>query len=425
MRLPGAYGELLKSRQMRLLLAGLGVSSLGDGISTVTVAWLAVATAPEGSLGLFVGLAIAAYTLPGVIGALALGGILRGRPARTLVLIHCLLRATCLGLIASLAAIGGLTPVAFLVLLATSSLMAAWGNAGEYTMLSALAGENGRFAVNSLASAQTSFALIIGPVVAGLLLVSLSPGWLLLFDALSFAFLGVAAWLTRTDAGAAKGPVDMQAAESGFRLLRRRDLLSLTAVTWVFFFLYGPVEVALPVYVAVDLQDSAPLLAAYWTAFGVGALASNLLTGAMRARNIRRIALLIVAGWGACLIPFAVAPVPVTLVFFALGGVIYGPFIPLTYALFQSATPTHNLPAVLAARSAVVMLSTPLGTALGGPIVGLIGATWTLVASGVATMLLAAAAAVFWRGTVQVASGSESGSEVGSLRLESNRRYSE
>ena len=378
-RFPDAYRQLLASPQMRLLLAGLGVSSLGDGISTVTVAWLAVQIAPEGSLGLFVGLAIAAYTLPGVIGALTLGGILRGRPARALVLAHCLLRASCLGLIALLAVADSLSPLVFLVLLATSSLMAAWGNAGEYTMLSALAGPNGRFAVNSLASAQTSFAFIIGPVIAGLLLVSFSPGFLLLLDALSFAFLGVAAWLTRSNAGAAEGPVDMRAAESGFRLLRRRDLLSLTAVTWVFFFLYGPVEVALPVYVAQDLQASAPLLAAYWTAFGVGALASNLLTGAMRTRNIRRIALLIVAGWGACLLPFAVAPVPVTLFFFALGGVIYGPFVPLTFALFQSATSTLNLPSVLAARSAVVMLSTPLGTALGGPIVGVLGGAATLV----------------------------------------------
>jgi predicted MFS family arabinose efflux permease len=306
-------------------------------------------------------------------------------------------------------------------LLAASSLMAAWGNAGEYTLLSALAGDSGRFAVNSLASAQQSFAFILGPALAGLLLLSISPGWLILLDATSFAVLGVAAWVTRTNAGAAEGPVDVQAAESGFRLLRRRDLLSLTAVTWVFFFLYGPVEVALPVYVAQDVQASAPLLAAYWTAFGVGALASNLLTGAMRARKIRRITLLIVVGWGACLLPFALPSIPVTLAFFAIGGVIYGPFVPLTYALFQSATATHNLPAVLAARSAVVMLSTPLGTALGGPIVGLIGGAATLVASGVATMVLAAAAAVFWREADQETIGND----VGSLRLESNRRYSE
>jgi MFS family permease len=382
---------------MRLLLAGLGISSLGDGISTVTIAWLAVLIAPEGSLGLYVGLAVAAYTLPGIIGALTLGGILRGRPARALVLAHSVLRTGCLGLIAVLAAVGALTPPAYVVLLAASSLMAAWGTAGQYTMLSALAGANGRFAANSLASAQASFAYIFGPLVAGLLLAIVSPGWLLLLDAASFAVLGGAAWLTRTNAGATENPVDLQAAESGFRLLRRRDLLSLTAVTWVFFFLYGPVEVALPVYVAQDLGASAQLLAAYWTAFGVGALVSNLLTGALRAGNMRRIALVIVAGWGACLLPFVGAPIPVTLVFFAIGGVIYGPFVPLTYALFQSATATQNLPAVLAARSAIIMPSTPLGTALGGPIVGVLGGAGTLVASGVATVLLAAAGSVFWR----------------------------
>lgn len=78
-------------------------------------------------------------------------------------------------------------------------------------------------------------------------------------------------------------------------------------------------------------------------------------------------------------------------------------FAPLTYALYQSATATENLPAVLAARSAVLMVSTPLGTALGGPIVGALGATVTLVSSGVATVLLAAAGAVAWRDVTYVA----------------------
>ncbi len=363
----------------------------------MTIAWLAVRTAPAGSLGLFVGLAVAAYTLPGVLGALALGGVLRGRPARALVLAHAVLRAGCLGLIGVLAVAGALTPAAYVALLAGSSLMAAWGNAGQYTMLSALAGADGRFAANSLSSAQASFAYIVGPATAGLLLAVVSPGWLLILDAASFAFLGACAWLTRTNAGAAEGPVDLQGAESGFRLLRRRELLGLTAVTWVFFFLYGPVEVALPVYVAHDLAGSAQLLAAYWTAFGVGALGANLLTGALRTGNVRRLALLIVAGWGLCLIPFAVAPIPVTILFFGLGGVIYGPFVPLTYAVFQAAVTTERLPGLLAARSALTMVSTPLGTAIGGPVVGAVGATATLVASGVATVLLAGVGSLVWR----------------------------
>jgi predicted MFS family arabinose efflux permease len=113
-------------------------------------------------------------------------------------------------------------------------------------------------------------------------------------------------------------------------------------------------------------------------------------TAAVGARST----LLIVAGWGACLIPFAFAPRSITLVCFAFGGLVYGPFVPLSYALFQSATSTTNLPSLLAARSAVLIISTPLGTAVGGPIVDHLGAAKTLTASGAATVALAAAAAI-------------------------------
>ena len=180
---------------------------------------------------------------------------------------HCLLRTGCLGGIALLYASGMLAPHLYVILLAGSSLMTAWGIAGEYTMLSELGGPDGRLAVNALASAQVSFATIVGPVLAGLLIGWVGPGPLLGVDAASFAFLGIVAWRASAAAEAVAQPIDAQA-ESGFRLLRRPDLLSLTLVTWVFFFLYGPVEVALPVYVAVDLQAPAGLLGAYWTTFG-------------------------------------------------------------------------------------------------------------------------------------------------------------
>jgi MFS family permease len=395
--IPSAYSRLLRDRRTRLLLTGLGASALGDGLSTVTISWLAVQIAPASEVGLFVGLAVAAYTLPGVIGAVAFRRLLRGRSARAMLLGHCLLRTGCLGAIALLYAAGMLAPYIYVILLAGSSLMTAWGTAGQYTMLSELGGPDHRLAVNALASAQVSFATIVGPLLAGLLLGWVGPGVLLAVDAASFAFLGIAAWRAGAATEAVGQPIDAQAAESGFRLLLLPGLLSLTLVTWVFFFLYGPVEVALPVYVAVDLQAPAWLLGAYWTTFGVGALAANLITGTIRGRNMRRITLLIVAGWGACLLPFAFAPIPVTLLAFAIGGLIYGPFIPLTYALFQSSTTAANLPFVLAARSAVVMVSTPLGTAIGGPLVESLGASETLAASGLATLVLAAVGTVLWR----------------------------
>jgi MFS family permease len=395
--IPATYRGLLRDRRTRRLLSGLGVSSLGDGMSTVTIAWLAIRTAPAGALGLYVGLAVAAYTLPAAVGAVALGRLLRHRPARALVLTNCVLRTGFLGAIVVLSATGLLAPAAYVALLAGSSLLVSWGIAGEYTMLAELGGPDGRLAANAPANAQVSLATIVGPALAGLLLTRIAPSWLLAFDAASFAFLGAQAWRTHTEAPTAEQPIDARAAESGFRLLRRADLVCLIVLTWLFFFLYGPVEDALPVYVAVDLHSQAGLLGAYWTSFGVGALASTLLTGAFRGRSSRFITLLIVAGWGACLVPFAFAPLGVTLACFALGGLVYGPFIPVTYALFQSATTTANLPSLLAARSAVIIVAAPLGTAIGGPIVATLGAGQTLAASGAVTILLALLAAAIWR----------------------------
>src|SRR5262249_41672519 len=185
--IPHAYRALLRDRRARRLLSGLGVSSLGDGMSTVTIAWLAVRTAPDGGVGIFVGLALAAYTLPGAVGALTLGRYFRRRPARALVLAHCVLRAVFLGMVVLLGATNALSPVAYVARLAASSLLASWGSAGQYTMLAEVGGADGRLAANSLATAQVWLATILGPVLAGVLLVRIAPTWLLAFDAASFA----------------------------------------------------------------------------------------------------------------------------------------------------------------------------------------------------------------------------------------------
>jgi len=75
--IPYAYRDLPREPNSRRLLTGLGVSSLGDAMTTVAVAWLAVLLAPADNLGVFVGLAVAAYTLAGVIGGLVLSPVLR------------------------------------------------------------------------------------------------------------------------------------------------------------------------------------------------------------------------------------------------------------------------------------------------------------------------------------------------------------
>ncbi|MFL6075632.1 MAG: hypothetical protein ACJ73S_19775 [Mycobacteriales bacterium] len=61
---------------------------------------------------------------------------------------------------------------------------------------------------------------------------------------------------------------------SGLRaLLTRPRLAALLALTFVFYLLYGPVEVAVPARIAADLHRPAGAYGACWTAFAISGLA--------------------------------------------------------------------------------------------------------------------------------------------------------
>ena len=80
--LPRAYRPLFAHVQFRQLLPAVSASDLGDGMSVVAVAWLAIMIAPPGRSGLLLGAAVAAYSLPGAAGALVFGRWLRQLRAR-------------------------------------------------------------------------------------------------------------------------------------------------------------------------------------------------------------------------------------------------------------------------------------------------------------------------------------------------------
>jgi predicted MFS family arabinose efflux permease len=93
----------------------------------------------------------------------------------------------------------------------------------------------------------------------------------------------------------------------------------------------------------------------------------------------------IVLGWGLALLPLGLpAPLWAGLAAFFAGGVIFGPWMSLSMGVFQDASPPGALAQVLAARSSLLILAAPIGTALGGPL----GARGTLLVSALATIAL-------------------------------------
>lgn len=387
----GSLGRLLNHPVLRRLLPGMLVSALGDGMSMVAVAWLAVQIAPPGQAGVWTGLAVAAYALPATLGAALLARLVRGLSAARLVAADASLRAAALGVVAALAVGGLLNPVGYVALLAVSSLLHAWGNAGSYTLIAELLPEEDRVAGNALLSTFTQAAVVVGPALAGWITAVTGPGWVIAVDAGSFAVLASAGWAVSARHAAAVGVAAPAApARGGWRtILDRPALLGLIAVTCVFFFLYGPVEVALPVHVAHELHGSPGLLGLFWAVFGIGATVGALGAALLRNRPPWPVVAGIIAGWGAALLPLgltdAVAP---GLVGFAVGGLIYGPFTAICTALFQRSTPPQALSRVLAVRTALTTPATALGTLVGGPIVGAIGGRHTMLVSALLTIAL-------------------------------------
>jgi hypothetical protein len=378
---------------------------------------------------------VAAYTLPGAVGAIVLRRWLHGRPGTGLVIANAVLRATALGLAGCLALAGLLGPPAYVALLGASSLLTAWGVAGKYTLIADLFPADQRVAGNTVFSLADQLSLMIGPALAGVIAALAGPAIVIVLDAASWALLaisyaGAARFLraahtaqpppdapsqeppppgTPPAATSAPLPSDVPSQEppppdappaatsapspappGGWALIRSVPVLGgLLALTFVFYLLYGPLEVALPVHVALDLHGSAALLGLYWAVFGVGAIGGELSAPYLRRWPVWPVMTGIVLAWGLALLPLGLpAPLWAGLAAFFAGGLIFGPWMSLSMGVFQDASPPGTLAQVLAARSSLLILAGPIGIAFGGPLVAALGARGTLLASALATIAL-------------------------------------
>jgi MFS transporter, DHA3 family, macrolide efflux protein len=398
------YYPALTHPVIRRLLPGLATSALGDGMSAVAIAWLALKLAPVGSKGLWVGAAVAAYSLPGAVGAVVLRRWLRGRAGTRLAFANAVLRTIALGLVGVLALAGMLDPLGYVGLLGASSLLSAWGAAGKYTLIADLLPADQRVAGNTVFGVSDQLSLMIGPALAGLLTALTGPAVVIAADAVSWAVLAVSyarvAPLVNLVNGTPSAPVGASLPAERVRtgawaLIRSTPVLpGLLAMSFFFYLLYGPVEVALPVHVADDLHGSAALLGVFWGVFGIGAVIGQLAAPFLRRLPVWPTMTVIVLGWGLALMPLGFdVPLGIALGAFFAGALIWGPWTSLSMAVVQEAAPRDALAQVLAARGSLLILASPLGTALGGPLVAAIGARGTLLTSALGTIAIGLAAA--------------------------------
>lgn len=377
------YWPVLTHPVLRRVLPGIGISALGGGMSAIAVSWLAIELAPAEHRAAWVSAAVAAYTLPGAVGAFVLGGLLNRRSGAQLAGWDALLRAGSLMMIPLLMAFDALSIMPYVLLLGVSSILGAWGKAGRYSMLAELLDKKHHLAGNSLVNVMLELSTVIGPLVAALIIQRGGPEYVLLVVALSFAVLAATYRFAvpRNEEGAGVAPGASRS--EGLKIVvRHPSLLGLVVLSFGFFLFFGPSSVALPLYVVDDLQASATVLAGFYTCFGIGAVVGALFTGYLRNLPMMAATIVIVLGFGLGMLLLGLGlHVFVSWAAFGLCGLFWGPFPSTTTALFQSTTPPSALSQVLAARGAAMSVATPLGAMAGAPLILAFGAQGTLLLS--------------------------------------------
>lgn len=368
------YATVLKITPFRRLLFGIGVSSFGDGLSVLAITWLTLDLAAPDMQAVSVSWALAAYSLPAAVGSLVFARLVRSMSGRRLAIVDGLWRAFFLMCVPIAHLLGVLDLPVLLFFIATSSLLSAWGKAGRYVLLDELVPPTHTQAGNSAANVVLEGAFVFGPLVAALLLGFMHPSLVIGLDAITFCVLVVVYAFGIQEAESANSPSVAVRRAAGFAaIIRSRTVLSLVGVSLLLFFLSGPIDVAIPVRVA-ESGFGAAYLAAYLSAFGVGAFCGALLGGFLTHKNLVAAVALSVAGVGffsllAGLLPIGVAG----WLFYGLAGICWGPFPSATTTLLQKLTPRSALSPVLAARAAVQTIALPFGALISGPVIDELG----------------------------------------------------
>jgi MFS family permease len=169
------------------------------------------------------------------------------------------------------------------------------------------------------------------------------------------------------------------------KVVRYTTLLSL-----VFFFSYGPLEAALPLYSDTVLQTDARGYGLLWSALAAGALIGTLSSTTLSRRLRLGIALpLIALLWGTALLPMVFTDeLWLACSLLLLGGLMWGPYTPMETTLLQRQVPKAQLGRVFGARSTLLTGGSPLGLAMGGILLAFIPSTSVIAISAFACILV-------------------------------------
>ncbi len=273
----------LAVRDYRLLVGGMSVSLLGDGLFLVALAWQVYALSNAPTALASVGIAM---TIPTIV-CLLIGGAVSDRHDRRLVMLCAdAVRALGLAALAVLSVSGSLRLWELMAVAVVYGAATAFFDPASDALVPELLPPDSLAQANSLDQLIRPLALrLAGPALGGMLVGALGVGWAFGLDAASFV-VSAATLLAMSPARRPADPTEAtrsvrREVAAGLRYVRSQAWLWATLVSAAIAYLLfmGPTEVLLPFIVKNRLSDGAGALGLVFAAGGLGSLLCAIVIG--------------------------------------------------------------------------------------------------------------------------------------------------
>ncbi len=382
-----AYASF-RSRDYRFLLAGSFLSSFGLQMLSVAVSWdLYITTRSAIALG-NVGLV---QVTPFLLFALFAGHFAdRHDRRRIMLLTQLLLLSACVLLVLN----SGSVPIIYGCLFLTATARTFQGPARMAVLPQVVPADTLRNAITWNSSAN-EIASVGGPAVAGILLAAAGSRTVYLVQ-IGCAILTLACFYSlriRADGAREVSTPTGKSVLEGVRFVWR-DKLILSAMSLdLFSVLFGGATALLPIYAVEILHTGARGLGWLRAAPSIGAVAMALTqTHFLRVHHAGRALLWSVAGFGAATVAFGLSrSLLLSFVMLVITGALDNISVVLRNSLVQTATPDRLRGRVLAVNNIFISCSNQLGAVESGWTAAWFGPVPSVVAGGMATLLIVAA----------------------------------
>jgi predicted MFS family arabinose efflux permease len=381
---------LRRSRDYRALIAGLGVSVLGNQLTTVAVPFQVYEITRS---SLMVGLVSLTSLLPLIFGSLLGGSLVDAMDRRKLLLIVESLAALSSAGLALNADLGPSLWPLFLFPAITAAL-SGMDSSARNAMLPGLVGMEMLPASNAIFQSLFQTGAIVGPAVAGLLLAGAGVHVIYWLDVLSFVFAlsAVAMISPQPPAAAASGTVTRPGWRStleGLRFIRGSQpvqgayLIDLNAMV------FGMPRALFPALAATRFGGGASTVGFLYAAPGAGALLGALTSGWVS--RVRRQGLAVICAvliWGLSITGFGLVRwLPAALVLLAVAGWADVLSAVFRNTMIQFAGPDGMRGRLMGVNMAVVSGGPRLGDLEAGAVATAFGDTVSVVSGGLACIV--------------------------------------